>query len=372
MQQADYFFSYSRKDADFVKRIATDLKRAGADVWLDQLDIVPGSPWDDSIQNALNKAQGLIVILSQDSVKSTNVMDEVSYAISQGKKVVPLMIEDCAVPFRLARLQYIDFKGDYDTSLANLLHALNAGDTQPLQSTNESINKPYKPAAKKSSFKSFIILALILVVALVAFALFKNKKGTTNTSTAVTDTTTVPVKNNNAGQTSNPNDQAAKDDKAADLPIQSTESKVASNGNRINLFASEAGSEILVASSDDWKSTIDGKENISYIYNGIGKEAVYGFKDERPATFDMFTMLIPETSDYNVKDFELFTGNDAPLGSFQSIGKFQTQNLKLFRTPYQEFKFAPVTAKYFKVKLLSTWASSNPSVTEFQLFGSVK
>ena len=85
MQQAKYFFSYSRKDSDFVKRIATDLKTAGANVWLDQLDIAPGDPWDDSIQNALNGAQGLIVILSDDSVKSKNVMDEVSYAMSQGK-----------------------------------------------------------------------------------------------------------------------------------------------------------------------------------------------------------------------------------------------------------------------------------------------
>ncbi len=105
MQQANYFFSYSRKDSDFVKRIATDLKKAGANVWLDQLDIAPGSPWDDAIQNALNGAQGLIVILSDDSVKSKNVMDEVSYAMSQGKKVVPLIIESCPIPFRLARLK---------------------------------------------------------------------------------------------------------------------------------------------------------------------------------------------------------------------------------------------------------------------------
>ena len=125
MQQANYFFSYSRKNSDFVKKLATDLKKAGENVWLDQLDIAPGNPWDDSIQNALNEAEGLIVILSDDSVKSKNVMDEVSYAISRGKRIVPLVIENCPIPFRLARLQYIDFMKDYDSSFANLLKSLN-------------------------------------------------------------------------------------------------------------------------------------------------------------------------------------------------------------------------------------------------------
>src|SRR4051812_26362162 len=114
MQQPYYFFSYSRKDSEFVKRLASDLKNTSANVWLDQLDISPGSPWDESIQNALNEAHGLIVILSGTSAKSQNVMDEVSYALSRGKKVVPLMIEECQIPFRLARLQYIDFTKDYD------------------------------------------------------------------------------------------------------------------------------------------------------------------------------------------------------------------------------------------------------------------
>ncbi|MEP6583756.1 MAG: toll/interleukin-1 receptor domain-containing protein [Ginsengibacter sp.] len=372
MQQANYFFSYSRKDADFVKKLATDLKKTGASVWLDQLDIAPGSPWDDSIQNALNGSQGLIVILSDDSVKSKNVMDEVSYAMSQGKKVVPLVIEECPVPFRLARLQYIDFKGDYDSSFANLLNALNTPDAQPLQSSTQSTNKSYSPEAKKSSLKTFILPVIILAVALIVFVLFKNNKDAITTSTNARDTAMPAGQHNKVEQANKTNDQQANDGKAENLPVQNTERKVAPNADRINLFAPESGSEILVASNDDWKNTIDGKEERSYINSGIGKEAVYGFKGERLATFDTFTMLISETADYNVKDFELFAGNDAPLGSFQSIGKFQTQNLKLFRTPYQEFKFAAVTAKYFKVKLLSSYSSGYPAINEFQLFGSLK
>lgn len=138
----------------------------------------------------------------------------------------------------------------------------------------------------------------------------------------------------------------------------------------VNLFASENGGYVIVASSDEWVGTIDGKEGTNYI-NGVTSqpEAVYAFKDEKPATMDMFTMLIPGTSDYNVKQFELFAGNDSPTGAFESIGKFQTQNVKLFKTPYQEFKFSPVKAKYLKIKLLSTYGPSSANVPEVQLFG---
>jgi len=83
-------------------------------------------------------------------------------------------------------------------------------------------------------------------------------------------------------------------------------------------------------------------------------------------------MLITETVDNNVKEFELLAGNNSPLGQFQSIGKFQTQNVKLFKTPYQEFKFPAVTAKYLKFKLLSTNNFPHPAVHEFQLFGNLK
>lgn len=141
----------------------------------------------------------------------------------------------------------------------------------------------------------------------------------------------------------------------------------------VNLLASENGGQVIVATSDEWLGTIDGKEETNYI-NGVASqpEAIYAFKDEKPATMDMFTMLIPGTSDYHVKQFELFIGNDSQTGAFESIGKFQTQNVKLFKTPYQEFRFAPVKAKYLKFKLLSTYGPGTADVPEVQLFGSME
>jgi hypothetical protein len=118
------FFSYSRTDSEFVLRLATDLRNAGAKVWLDQLDIGAGQLWDSAIEAALRASPRQVVVLSPEAVNSQNVMDEVSYALEEHKQVIPVFYRDCQMPFRLRRVQHIDFRTDYDHGLRDLLRAL--------------------------------------------------------------------------------------------------------------------------------------------------------------------------------------------------------------------------------------------------------
>jgi hypothetical protein len=118
------FVSYSRADSEFSLRLAKDLKAAGASVWLDQLDIMPGEPWDEKIEEALIDARQMILILSPSSAKSRNVRDEISFALGQGKVVIPVLYADCVVPLRLQRQQRIDFRADYSHGLEALLDHL--------------------------------------------------------------------------------------------------------------------------------------------------------------------------------------------------------------------------------------------------------
>jgi hypothetical protein len=118
------FFSYCREDSDFALRLAEDLKAAGANVWLDQLDIVPGERWDSAVEEALANCPRMLVILSPASVNSINVMDEVSFALEEKKTVIPVIYKDCTVPFRLRRVQYVDLKQDYVRGLKELLKTL--------------------------------------------------------------------------------------------------------------------------------------------------------------------------------------------------------------------------------------------------------
>jgi hypothetical protein len=65
-----------------------------------------------------------MVILSPAAVQSTNVMDEVSFALEEGKTILPVKHRDCKIPFRLRRLQYVDLMLNYDAGLARLLERL--------------------------------------------------------------------------------------------------------------------------------------------------------------------------------------------------------------------------------------------------------
>lgn len=120
------FISYSRADSEFALRLAKDLKAAGSNVWLDQIDIPPGEPWDERIEGALIRAPRMIIILSPSSAKSQNVRDEISFALGQGKAVVPVVYADCVVPLRLQRQNRIDFRADYSRGLEALLDHLRA------------------------------------------------------------------------------------------------------------------------------------------------------------------------------------------------------------------------------------------------------
>jgi hypothetical protein len=118
------FFSYARSDSELVLRLAKELRTAGASVWIDQLDILGGERWDQAVEAALRRCHRLVVALSPASVSSNSVMDEVSYALDEGKLLIPVLLADCQIPLRLRRLQYIDFRSDYAAGLATLRRVL--------------------------------------------------------------------------------------------------------------------------------------------------------------------------------------------------------------------------------------------------------
>lgn len=182
MEDKTIFFSYSRDNSDFVINLAKELRTAGAKVWLDQLDIKPGTRWDKSIEEALKQSGTLLVVLSKSSVASDNVMDEVSYALEEGKTVVPVLLEECEIPFRLRRLQFADFTSSHEQGIATLNKALRleediAGKLEKEAAEFDMAKAESKPrvdpaqAAASPSGKSkkglFIALAAIAAVILV-------------------------------------------------------------------------------------------------------------------------------------------------------------------------------------------------------------
>jgi hypothetical protein len=145
MSQVKYFFCYAREDSEFVLKLATALRDAGVELWLDQLDILGGQHWDRTVEEALSECGGMLVVMSPESVTSNNVLDEVSYALEEQKLVVPILLRVTSIPFRLRRLHYIDFSVEFDGAFSQLLKAF--------QIKQPSIAKPQEQPPKKSSNK---------------------------------------------------------------------------------------------------------------------------------------------------------------------------------------------------------------------------
>lgn len=104
------FISYSRADSEFVDLLQRLLVSKGYSTWIDRRNIGAGSRWDQAIEQAIQAQSHLIVVLTPESAASENVADEWSYAIEEGKTIIPIFYRACSVPMRLRRLQGIDFE----------------------------------------------------------------------------------------------------------------------------------------------------------------------------------------------------------------------------------------------------------------------
>lgn len=89
--QKDIFISYSRRDQEFVTRLANDLDSQVAGTWFDQSAIQVGEKWHDEIMEGIRDCRALILVLSPDAAESRYVREEVNKALELGKPIIPVL-----------------------------------------------------------------------------------------------------------------------------------------------------------------------------------------------------------------------------------------------------------------------------------------
>ena len=88
---ANVFLSYSRRDEATMRRLRADLEAADLTVWTDE-GLVPGEPsWQQAIEEAIEAAGCLVVILSPPAKDSKWVRRELEYADAQGLTIIPAL-----------------------------------------------------------------------------------------------------------------------------------------------------------------------------------------------------------------------------------------------------------------------------------------
>lgn len=137
------FISYNHQDEEFVEKLARALVHQNVPVWRDKWMMKLGDPITGTIQDALEKATFVCIVLSENSLKSKWVEREITASLvrelEEGKlSILPLVIDDCTLPLFLRDKVYADFRQDFEGGVRMILNAV--ADTYNIHSgkiTNE-------------------------------------------------------------------------------------------------------------------------------------------------------------------------------------------------------------------------------------------
>lgn len=127
------FLSHSSQDIELAERIAQDLRRHGIAVWFDQWEVLPGDSIRQRIEDGLESADFIGVLLTRDSVRSVWVQREWESRLAEpspSRPIIPLKADDCELPPLLRGIRYADFSDDYAAGLSELLKTIRRGNAQ--------------------------------------------------------------------------------------------------------------------------------------------------------------------------------------------------------------------------------------------------
>ncbi len=112
------FLSYNSRDAQIAEQLLPRLVAQELDVWDPARDLYPGSNWLLEAGRALERADGLVFLISENSAESPSLRREVEYAVGNLRfkdRVVPIMLSHSVknVPWILQKMSVID-AADHD------------------------------------------------------------------------------------------------------------------------------------------------------------------------------------------------------------------------------------------------------------------
>lgn len=123
------FLSHSRKDKEFVEKVAGRLTNDEYSVWYDDWEIKIGDSIVQKINDGISRSDFLIVILSKNSVNSKWVAEEMNAATiknieAKGAFILPVLLEKCKIPALLSDKKYADFTKGFEKAYGGLIDAM--------------------------------------------------------------------------------------------------------------------------------------------------------------------------------------------------------------------------------------------------------
>jgi WD40 repeat protein len=126
---SDVFVSYSRRDSEFVRRVADSIAEQGKEVWIDTEGIADGEVFPEAIKRAIERSDAFLFVITPESVHSAYCENEVEYARELQKRILPVLREpvpDSELPAEIRDRNWIPFTDDaeFDPAVGRLMTAL--------------------------------------------------------------------------------------------------------------------------------------------------------------------------------------------------------------------------------------------------------
>jgi hypothetical protein len=89
------FISYAPADEKLAKKVGEGLKNAGLRVWDIRRELLPGELWSDSVSKALRSSDAMIVLVTPEAARSSQVRSEIDFALTKGafkNRLIPVLI----------------------------------------------------------------------------------------------------------------------------------------------------------------------------------------------------------------------------------------------------------------------------------------
>ena len=131
------FLCHASGDKQAVRALYQRLREEGFTPWLDEENLLPGQDWEREISSAVRGSSVVLVCLSRVSVtKEGFVQKEIKYALDVADEkpegiifIIPVRLENCDVPARLRRWQWVNLFED--SGYSRLLSALRTRQETP-------------------------------------------------------------------------------------------------------------------------------------------------------------------------------------------------------------------------------------------------
>ncbi len=90
----EVFISYAFEEAEFANQLVAELNAAGIQCWLDTNKLRGGVKWQPALGQAILDSFALVVITTRKSLDSQWVQNEINFARTNAKPIIPLIQED--------------------------------------------------------------------------------------------------------------------------------------------------------------------------------------------------------------------------------------------------------------------------------------